>query len=258
MFATYTHSDGRVLVLGKADAVRKPTDLQFEKYLAKDIPPAPPSLTWYGTTTSWGMMANNTLGCCTISSKGHDLQVASQNTTGIITMTDQQIIQYYSLWDGYVPGNPNTDNGGVISDVLQKWHQQRMIGHRLFAYTYINPTNKDHITKAIELFGVTDVGLQLPITAQSQTGSTWDVVSTSGDGQPGTWGGHDVTLAAYNTIGPVYITWGALQQATWNFHFTYSDETWSLIMGMTLANRPSGFTGFSLAQLISDQAIVAN
>lgn len=258
MFETYQHTDGRVLVLGKAAAVRKPSDLQFKDYLAKDIAPAPPALSWYGTVSSWTMMANDSLGCCTIASKGHDLQVASMNTTGMITMTDQQVIQYYSAWDGYVPGDPNTDNGGIISDVLQKWHAHRMIGHRLFAYTYIDPTNKDHITKAIELFGVTDIGLQLPITAQSQIGGTWDVTSTTGNGAAGSWGGHDVTAAAYNEIGPIYITWGALQQATWNFHFTYSDETWSLIMGMTLANRPNGFTGFSLQQLISDQALVAN
>ena len=214
-------------------------------------------MNWYKGTTSWGMMANNALGCCTISSKGHDLQVASLNTTGEITMTDQQVIDYYSLWDGYVPSDPSTDQGGEILTVLQDWHRVRMIGHRLFAYTSIDPADQAHVSKAVELFGVTDLGLQLPISAQSQVGKLWDV-DTGSDGQPGSWGGHDVTCGAYNEIGPIFITWGALQQATWRFLATYSDELYSLILGMTLANKPTGFTGFSLAQLIADQASVAN
>lgn len=257
----YVHTDGRILRLGKGDARVDSRNLQFHNYLMKDIAPAPLILNWYGSVTSWGMLANDTLGNCTIASKFHDAQVAALNSTGSdsgdsCTFTDADAIKYYSLWDGYVPGDPNTDQGGVILDVLKDWHQQRLMGHRLFAYTSLNPSDQPNIMKAIELFGITDLGLQLPLSAQSQVGTLWDVASGPG-GEAGSWGGHNVTAAAYNETGPIFITWGALQQATWKFLFAYCDEIYSLILGMTLAGKPTGFTGFSLAQLIADQALVA-
>lgn len=259
----FIHEDGRILRVGKHPARYDPATPIFNKYVDRAIAPAPPSLNWYGTTTRWGMMGNDQLGDCTIASKGHDLQVASLNapgwTGGMITLTTAEAIQYYSLWDGYVPGDPNTDNGGDILNVLQCWRRVRLIGHRLLAYASIAPDDQANISKAIELFGVTDVGVQLPITAQSQVGGTWDVVgdpSTDPNSEPGSWGGHDVTAAAYNENGLIFITWGALQAATWRFVATYCDELYALILGMTFAGHATGFTGFSLAQLVADMPII--
>lgn len=261
----FVHPDGRVLRTGKHPAVIKPETPRFKSYLAEGIAPAPAEMNWYGSVTNWGMMGNDTLGDCTIASKGHDLQVASLNAPasawpqGMVSLSTAEAIQYYSSWDGYVPGDPSTDNGGVISSVLELWRQQRLIGHRLMAYAAIDPEDQPNIQKAIELFGVTDMGVQLPITAQSQIGGTWDVVgdpNTDPNSAPGSWGGHDATVAAYNADGVILITWGALQAATWRFVQTYCDELWALIMGMTLASQPTGFTGFSLDQLIADLPLV--
>jgi hypothetical protein len=261
----YVHSDGRVLRTGKNAPVFDTRTLKFENYLAADAPPPPPVVNWYKSVTDWLMLANDTLGDCTIASKFHDVQVAAVNTVGLgadaTAFTDADAIKYYSLWDGYVPGDPNTDQGGVILNVLKQWQKQRLNGHRLFAFTSLNPQNAEHVKKAIELFGVVDHGLELPISAQSQVGGLWDVVGdpeNDPDSQPGSWGGHDVSAAAYDvTTGEiVVITWGALQRMTWKFWNTYVDEAYALIMGMTLANNPTGFTGFNLAQLEQDLAVV--
>jgi hypothetical protein len=262
----FIHPDGRVLRTGKHPARFDPKTPLFKRYLAEGIAPAPAEMNWYKSVTSWTMMGNDTLGDCTIASKGHDLQVASLNAPpsawpdGMITLTEAQAIEYYSQWDGYVPGDPSTDNGGEILTVLQDWHAQRLIGHRLLAYASIAPDDQENISKAIELFGITDVGLQLPITAQSQIGGTWDIVgdpNTDPNSAPGSWGGHDVTAAAYNATGLIFITWGALQAATWRWVKAYCDELYALILGMTFASQPTGFTGFSLDQLLADMPLVA-
>jgi hypothetical protein len=247
----------RYIKLGKKPAKHDDRTLQFRDYLTrKDAPP--PAVNYYKGGVSFGMMVNDTLGDCTIASKGHDLQVASLNSTGEITLTDAQAVKYYSDWCGYVDGDPTTDNGGVVIDVLNGWRSQKLINHRLLAYAALTPTHQASIQTAVELFGVVDVGLQLPISAQNQVGGVWDV-DTSANGAPGSWGGHDVTMGAYNAIGPIFITWGALQQATWAFLSTYSDELYALLIGMWMGGGPPGSfapSGFDLKQLQADLAVV--
>jgi hypothetical protein len=254
----YKLSDGRSVKLGKKPAKIDARTLQFDVYLAPDINPTPLAVNWYKGVTSFGMMANDTLGDCTIASKGHDLQVASLNSKGEITLTEAQAIQYYSLWDGYVPGDPSTDQGGVIIDVLNDWRQQKLINHSLLGYSALTPTNQESVCKAVELFGVVDVGLQLPLSAQAQTGGVWDVASGP-NGEAGSWGGHNVTMGAYNETGPIFITWGALQQATWAFLSSYSDELYALLIGEWMGGGPVGSdapSGFNLAQLMQDLTAV--
>jgi hypothetical protein len=223
---------------------------------------------WYKGTTSWGMMENDQLGCCTISSKGHDIQVCSLNTYGLATITDAQVIQYYSAWDGYVPGDPSTDNGGDILTVLQDWHAQELAGHKLLAYTSVDPTNDEHVKKAIQLFGTIDLGLQLPMTAQAQVGGVWDVVgdpNSDPNSQPGSWGGHDVNCGKYAVLSDglmfYIITWGQVQAMTARFMTTYSDELYALLLGTWLdhAVYPGGSpSGFDWAQLKADAQLIAD
>jgi len=259
MFVPYQHIDGRTLMLGKKSARFDEKTPLLHNYLAEDIAPAPAAVDYYKGITIWSEMANDTLGCCTISSKGHGLQVASLNTGGEITMTNPRIIQYYSAWDGYVPGDPSTDNGGDILTVLQKYHAQRMIGHRLLAYASVNYTNQQHVMKAIELFSDLDIGLQLPLSAQDQVGKVWDVVgdpTRDPASLPGSWGGHDVNIGKYQQLATTLmlypITWGGVQDMTVDFLLTYCDEAYALLLGMWLDNQPDAPSGFSRAQLIAD------
>lgn len=256
---SFQHTDGRVLRLGKQSPKHDPRTLQFAKYLSPTAAQAPPSQDWYKGVTSWGMLANDNLGDCTIASKFHDLQVAFLNTVGPIEFSDADAIKYYGLWDGYVAGDPSTDQGGIILDVLNSWHKHRLNGHRLFAYTSIDPVHFQHIKKAIQLFGIVDIGIALPISAQQQVGRVWDVVDNPpdpNDVEPGSWGGHDVSVCAYDPEGVTVITWGAMQKMTWPFWRKYVDEAYALILGMTLAGNQTGFTGFSLLKLEADLALV--
>jgi len=225
----------------------------------------PPSANFYQGQTQFGMMLNDVLGDCTCAAVGHAEQVASLNDAPPpeigteITVTDDVIENMYEKSCGYVPGNPFTDNGGIITNVLD-WARQHGIGHpgpthhhrhRLVAYADPNPANVTHIKQAIAEFMIVDIGLQLPVTAQAQIGGVWDVVGnprTDPDSVPGSWGGHSVVVAEYDVNGLTCITWGALQAMTWRFWNTYCDEAHVLFMA-ALLDRYKMLTAAQLAIL---------
>jgi hypothetical protein len=224
------------MMLGKKAAKFDPRAFQLRDFLELMQPPA--QANWYKHLTSFGMMLNNTKGCCTIAAVGHAEQVATLNTpTGMETPPDSAILSVYERACGYVPNDPSTDQGGVIVDVLN-WVRQHPLAlgcgkPTLFAYAAPNPGDIIHAKQAIAEFGLLDIGIQLPISAQSQVGKVWDVVGnpdTDPDSKPGSWGGHSVIVCAYDENTVTCITWGQLQVMTWRFWQKYVDESHALLM----------------------------
>jgi hypothetical protein len=201
--------------------------LTLEKYL-RAVPTPPPAVDWTGGRTSFGMMLNDTLGCCTIAAKGHAVQTWTLNLGSELTVPDSVILAAYESECGYNPADPSTDQGGVEVDVLNLWRQNGFAGHGLFAYADPKPANRLHVEQSIALFGGVYIGISLPLSAQNQT--VWDVVPDPGDGStvPGSWGGHAVFCPAYDPTGLTCITWGALQQMTWAWWDMYCDESHTL------------------------------
>jgi hypothetical protein len=228
--------------LGKKPPKKDPRTLMLSKYT---LSPPPAACDWTKGVTSWGEMLNDNLGDCTCAAVGHGVQVASLNSpSGEITPPDSTIEQLYEKSCGYVPGDPNTDGGGVILDVLNyvrnnapwKFKDPTENPHKhpyqLFAYADPNPNDITHVKQAIATFGMVDIGLDLPLTAQSQVGSVWDVVGnpkTDSNSLPGSWGGHCVIIPKYDGDILTCITWGALQRMTIAFWNAYVDESHALL-----------------------------
>jgi len=200
------------LKLGKKPAKKDPRDLLLADYLTPTPSPVPPSCDWYGGRTQFGFMLSNSLSNCTCAAVGHGLQVATLNTPdGEITPVDDAILGLYEKACGYVPGDPSTDNGGDINTVLNSVRTTGLgkkepgghVRHHmvLYAYASINKNNINAVKQAIALFGVVDLGIELPISAQAQVGGVWDV-TTGPDAQAGSWGGHclsgDTEIALLN------------------------------------------------------------
>jgi hypothetical protein len=190
------------------------------------------------------------IGDCTIAAVGHAIQIFTKNT---ITPPDSLILQKYEQWDGFDINNPQaTDNGGECLTVLTDWKNQTFGGHVLKGFVDPQPQNFGHIMHSIAEFGGVYIGLQLPMSAQTQinAGQIWDVVADDG----GVWGGHCVFCPAYhvkdtmasgaNTI--TCITWGGLQKMTVAFWDKYCDESHTLLAS---AWQPKGI---ALAQLWAD------
>jgi hypothetical protein len=244
--------DHSKMKLGRKAIKTDTRTLQLGDYLKPSLPPPPPSADWTKGIAAWGMMLNDTLGDCTIAGVGHAVQVWSANNGPIVTVPDLTIESYYEKWDGYVPSNPSTDQGGVELDVLNDWRQQSFAGNALMAFADPKVANLVEVRQSIALFGGVYIGLSLPLTAQKQ--DIWDVVKGGGaNAKKGSWGGHCVFVPKYDAKTFTCITWGQLKTMTVAFWKEYCDEAHTLL-GQDWINTKGSPAGFNQAQLQTDLA----
>ncbi|MGA2102581.1 MAG: hypothetical protein ABSG34_15855 [Candidatus Sulfotelmatobacter sp.] len=255
-----TRVDPRKLKLGKSVARHDPRTLLLASYLtaALPVPPANFDLTTK-VGASWGMMDNDQIGDCTCAAAGHLLMEWTANAgKKMFTPTDKQIVAAYSAITGYNPTTGANDNGAVEVDVLNYWRQSGIAGHKIGAYMALEPANHAHIMDSVYIFGGCYIGLQLPISAQGQVQNhqPWSVPpgGLTGDGKPGSWGGHAVPVVEYDSRGVTVVTWGALQVMTWSFWEAYCDESYAILSNDYLTGKKTTPQGFNLAQLQADLA----
>jgi len=277
------------LKLGKRPRRHDSRTLKLAHYLKSSLPPAPPSVDYTRGIADWGVMLNDRLGCCTIAAVAHAVQVWTANAGAEISFPDPVILDYYQTWDGYNPADPATDQGGVELDVLNDWRQQGFAGEALDAYGAIELAQGPHPTipmlevmDAIWLFGGAYIGVELPISAQTQ--DVWDVpANLTPDDEPGSWGGHAVYLVGYEApattpalsappllnqegsfAGPnpvsrvpcpgslTCITWGQLKKMTWLWFAKYCSEAYALVSKDWIEASGVAPSGFDLATLEAD------
>lgn len=246
--------DHSSMKLGRKAIKTDSRTLQLAKYLSKQLPDPPPAKDWTKGITKWGMMLNDIHGCCTIAAAAHAVQVWSANTSAEITVSDAMVLSYYKEWDGFIPGEPKTDEGAVELDVLNKWQKTAFDKHKLIAYANVNYLSLAQIRQAITFFGGVYIGIALPNSAKTQ--AVWDVVADDNPaGKPGTWGGHCVFVPKYDAHGFTCITWGALKTMTTAFWERYVDEAHALLSHDWIAAKGSP-SGFGLAELKTDLSLI--
>lgn len=244
------------LKLGKKPPRLDSRTLKLEKYTS--ALPAPPSrVDWTrGFNINYGMMLNDTLGDCTEAKKGHAVQVWSLCNGRMVTVPDSVVLAAYEADGGYVPGDPSTDNGEDMLTNLNDWRKNGFGGAALTAFAAINYSALANVAQAIYLFGLVDIGFNVPQSAMDQfnAGQPWDVVANDG----GIVGGHDVVIPAYDSAGDMLtvITWGARQRMTWAFFQKYVDEAYALLAPDWLARGGVDPSGFDMAALTADLAAV--
>lgn len=174
---------------------------------------------------SWGIMLNDQLGDCTIAGPGHMIQAWTAKGGREITVPDSAILKGYEDFDGYVEGDESTDQGGDILTVCDDWQKYGIGGHKITSHAEVNMTQM-RWQQSIYIFGALNTGVWLPVSAQEQTGATWDIVGDgeTGDSAKGSWGGHCVAVVGYDLEGVTVVTWGDLQRVTWRFVMWYFDE----------------------------------
>lgn len=210
--------------LGKLPARRDARDLRYQNYRTAMVQMSPPpAQAHWGHGLPFGMLANDTLGDCAEAGMLHIGQVHTDDAGGIFTPTAAGAISLYSSITGYVPGNPSSDRGSNLTDCLNYWRSTGFDGHTITAYLSVSPLNKTQAEEGIYYYGGLYTGVQLPSSAQSQTGRVW-TVTTGPDAAPGSWGGHCVPVVGYDENSLWCVTWGTLQQMTWEWFQTYCDE----------------------------------
>jgi hypothetical protein len=233
--------------------------LQLPNYVAPSAI-APNGLDLTRGETEFGAMLNNTLGCCGIAAPGHIIQLATLNSHGsMFTVSDAEILRAYQDVGGYVPGDPSTDRGTYMLDVLKYWRTTGIGAHAILAFAEFDPKDERMRRYANTVFGSTLMAIALPKTAQRQ--AVWDLVSTTGDGAPASWGRHAVCDAEFGMDpdrehdGKV-VTWGQLQPYTLSFRQTYCYEAYAVVTNDWLNTRGRTITGLDVDRLLRDLEIV--
>lgn len=254
-----TRVDPKKLKLGKSTARHDPRTLLMASYVSTGLPTPPANFDLTSKVSKWGMMENDQIGDCTCAAAGHLLMEWTANASKkIFTPTDKQVVAAYSAITGYNPQSGANDNGAIEIDVLNFWRQSGIAGHKIGAYVALEPSNHNHIMDSVYIFEGCYIGLQLPNSAkpQVQNHQPWSVPpgGPTGDGKPGSWGGHAVPVVAYDARGVTVVTWGALQRMTWSFWETYCDEAYAILSNDYLNKKKQAPQGFNVAQLQADLA----
>jgi len=236
--------------LGKSPAKHDRRTLQFSKY--RTLPPVPAEVSWVTHLSRLGIMLNDTLGDCTCAAAGHMIQQWTTYSIGApVIPPDPTILKAYEDVGGYVPGDPSTDNGCAMLDVLNYWRKTGIDSHTIHAYVQVNPKNLDEVREAIYLFGNVYVGVNLPLTVQGAPSWT---VGTGPNAVPGSWGGHCIPAVAMSPETITVITWGSLLKMSHNFLGQYCDEMFAVLSLDWLGRNGTAPDGFNLTQLQSDLA----
>jgi hypothetical protein len=142
----------------------------------------------------------------------------SANAHGVIAIpTEEDILYFYAQVQGYSGRNDaasvksylaQNDNGADELTVIKMMETMGLGAHYIVAYSNLVPSYLDHIKWAIQLFGCSRLGLNLPISAMDQfsNGQAWTPVDNAQLD-----GGHDVPAVKYDADGTVWVvTWGQL------------------------------------------------
>ncbi|SRR6266851_5597180 len=240
--------------LGKREPKIDSRTLQFADYLGAQPPPAPVSENWGTKVSAWGMLGNDTIGDCTTAASGHMIEAWTSDVGPEFLVPESAVITAYSAVSGYDPVTGANDNGAYCLDVLNYWRKTGIAGHKILAYAALKPGHQFHVEAGVYLFGSAYLGLEMPISAQSQVGGVWDVPAggLTGDGTPGSWGGHAVPAVAYGPSGVTVVTWGALQHMTWAFLAAYCSEAYAVLSADFLNASKISASGFNLVALKAD------
>ena len=169
---------------------------------------------------------NNTLSDCTAAGLGNAALAIGALGGFQPVVTEPAVESFYSATSGYIPGQPGTDRGAVLTDVLA--YQARSgfhTGAELLTgpWATVDPFNRSLLALGMEMFGAVILGVALSLADMNRVGQLWDVgvMATGGDPTPGSGGLHCLLGWSYDGLTDgarvQLATWGGLQAATWRW-----------------------------------------
>lgn len=232
--------------------------LHLGQYLSASA--EPPASVHRGLFTGYtDVLANDTLGDCGEAMTLHGIEGMHHAAgTTVPAFTRQDAINLYEVVGGYVPGNPNTDQGTDNSVLIKDWEGAGVkcaadgSVHKITGSVAVDATNIVECQTAIYEFGALFCAVDLPITAQGQT--VWSVVGNgqTGNSAPGSWGGHDVVAMAYSGDTIDVDTWGVWTPVTADFRTTYQAGFFAVVSQDMLNRSGVSPTGLDWSALVAD------
>ncbi len=172
------------------------------------------------------VFGNDTLSDCTAAGMGNAALALGALDGFQPVVTEPAVEAFYSATSGYVPGQPATDCGAVLTDVLayQAAKGFNPGGDLLTGpWATVDPFDRNMLALGMETFGVVVLGVALSEADMNRVGQPWDVgvMSTGADPAPGSAGLHCLLGWSYEGMKDgdlVWLaTWGTLQAATWRW-----------------------------------------
>ena len=210
------------------------------------------------------MMLNDTQGDCTCAGFFHAVQVWTFNTTGeMVTAPDSSVEGLYQRACGYVPGDENTDRGGVEQDVLTYLLNTGTAispgdpaPNKLTAFYEVDPRNLDDVRRTIADCGVAYIGLNMPVYILQNPTKIWDEPGTGDDTT--IEGGHCVIQPAYDIADSIFkhISWGMILQMTEGFFLRSTDEVYGPVDADWINQIGTTPLGLSLGELEAQMAAI--
>ena len=181
--------------LGKNAPKIKAKTLQLHDFLNLSVLPTPPAaFDWSmvkGKSLVYGMDGNDDYGDCVFASSCHHIGTWTGNTSTEQIATEKDALAAYSIFTGFNPDDPSTDQGANMLDVATRWRNTPIFGHMIKAFAAVDLKRLDLVAAAMFLFGGVWIGWSLPKAwqgADSWTMSPGGILT--GDWAPGSWGGH--------------------------------------------------------------------
>jgi hypothetical protein len=237
--------------LGKKPARHDPRTFDYAKYRTGNATP-PPNAHW-GNGIPFTMLGNNQYGDCVEAGYAHMVQIWGDRAGSPYVPDEADTLAAYTAITGFNPNDPNTDKGTDILTAVNYWKSTGLDGHEITAFAALNPLDQSQMEESVAFFGGAYIGLQLPISAQSQVGQQW-TVTQGPDAQPGSWGGHCVPICGYGPDQLWCVTWGAEQSMTWQFLTTYCDEAYVLLAQEWMEATGVSPSNLAWGQLMADLA----
>ncbi len=244
--------------LGKLPPRNDARTFQLSDYV-QSLPTAPPLVDWTGKVPEYGMLSNDTLGCCVIAGMMH-LAMQQRAAAGltVVIPSDADVVAAYSAIGGYVPGDPGTDCGCNLLDALNYWRWHGLtfggVTHEITAFATVQLHKPAELASALWLFGGTLDGYALPVSVQGQ--SAWKAPhgKLRGRTAAGSWGGHCVE-DPYDKSGDLkVVTWGSEMPVDYGFRDAYCDESYVVFTPEWIEANGNSPCGFKRDALLADLA----
>jgi len=242
------HLNRNVVLGGLRPATPGLVHLHFSDFVNHAKMPAIPTTFDYSAKAAVPLAdiyGNDQLGDCAIAMMFHAAAVFTGNATGVpYHVALSQVIAAYSKVGGYVPGDPSTDQGCVLTDVFNYWKTTGLPnGEKILGVIKINASSWNDVMASGFLFENHCFGVGLPdswVTPfPSGPGFTWGV---SGSSDPNN--GHAFLglggIAAGAGAGIKIDTWGIMGTVTPDAVAAYAGpsgggELWSVVTNDMLA-----------------------
>lgn len=245
-----THVTHGQVCLGKKKAKRSLKTLALSNYMKTSSVAFPPVKAWE-RPIDWGMLANDTVGDCTVAAALHLVMGwnAVAHAGSPVTFETQDAIDLYSAITGYNANDPTTDQGAAETDVLDYWRLTGMKGHKIAGYATLDVQNIDQVKAAIFIFGGVYIGFEVPAyLINVPAGGSW---SDQG-GDKTIEGGHAIYLPGYGRTGATGVSWGATYTFNWDFWLTFVDEAYAIVSTEWIKASGASPSGLDFQGLLAD------